>query len=141
MAQGPKSKARLSRQETILLEAVARIKRHTGLSEGDKHPRPLIVVLTKYDQWSHMLPDNDPTEPWSSPLGLNEAALDIERIEKMSKQLKELLLEHCREVVLAAEGFAQSVTYIATSALGPRTQVDPETGLLAIRPQEIQPAW
>ena len=47
--------SRLSRQETILNEAAARIRRHAGLSHGAKYDRPLVVVVTKFDEWSHLL--------------------------------------------------------------------------------------
>ena len=47
--------ARLSRQETILNEAAARIRRHAGLSQGTKYDKPLVIVLSKLDEWAHLL--------------------------------------------------------------------------------------
>lgn len=132
---------RVSRQETILHEAAARIRRYTGLSHAERHPRPLILVLTKVDQWSGLLQDDDPSEPWRMLPGWSRAGLDIERIEQQSQRLRQLLLQFSPEIVTTAEGFAQDVFYIATSALGARTELDPETGFLGIRPQNIQPRW
>src|SRR5207302_9284038 len=40
---------RSTRQESVLLEAAARVRRYTGLSQNARHQRPLIVVLTKFD--------------------------------------------------------------------------------------------
>lgn len=136
------NRGRTSRQETILLEAAARIRRHSGLSQGEKHPRPLVIVLTKLDQWESLLNDDDDhSEPWRSVPGLNQTALDIERIERRSARLRQLLLILCPEIVASAEGFAQEVFYIATSALGDGIGFDPKTGYLGIRPRDIRPRW
>lgn len=138
VAAGP---ARMNRQEMILHEAAARVRRYTGLSHAERHPRPLIIVLTKLDQWSALLRDTDPGEPWRVMSRLNQAALDIDRIEEQSGRLRQLLMQFTPEIVNTAEAFAQDVFYIATSALGEDTEVDPESGFLAIRPQNIKPRW
>ncbi len=39
------------RQDTILLEAINRVRRHGGLREDDLHQRPLTIVVTKWDSW------------------------------------------------------------------------------------------
>jgi hypothetical protein len=72
---------------------------------------------------------------------MNHASLDIERIKQQSAGLRELLMKLCPEIVLAAEGFAKEVFFIPTSALGDRIEVDPRTGLLGIRAQNIRPRW
>ncbi len=36
------------RQDTILLEAINRVRRHGGLREDDLHQRPLTIVVTKW---------------------------------------------------------------------------------------------
>src|SRR4051812_13981506 len=46
------ARERAVRQETILLEAAARVRRYTGLAQNAKHRRPLVVIVTKYDSWS-----------------------------------------------------------------------------------------
>ena len=43
------------RQETILSEAAQRVRRYAGLAQSQKHDRPLIVVVTKFDSWKHLL--------------------------------------------------------------------------------------
>ena len=77
--------ARLSRQETILNEAAARIRRHAGLSHGSKYERPMIVILSKFDEWSHLL-DDGAGEPWKTQGNLT--GVDIERIEQTSARLR-----------------------------------------------------
>ena len=43
---------RLSRQETILNEAAARVRRHAGLPHTAPYDRPLVIVLSKLDEWN-----------------------------------------------------------------------------------------
>ncbi len=138
---GAAGKGRMSRQQTILQEAAARIRRYTGLPLSERHPRPLIMVLTKVDQWSALLQDVDVSEPWRTFSGRPQAALDGDRIEQQSVRLRQMLMQFCPEVVNVAEAFAHDVFYIATSALGDRVEIDPATGLRGIRPQNIRPRW
>jgi len=130
--------ARLTRQETILNEAAARIRRHGGLSHGSKFDRPMIVVLSKLDEWSHLL-DREDGEPWR--VQGNLTGVDGERIERTSNRLREILTQYCPETVAAAEAFAREITYIAVSSLGNHVELDPNTGLPGIRPKNIQPQW
>jgi hypothetical protein len=130
---------RVSRQETILNEAAARIRRHAGLAHTAAFDRPLVVVLSKLDAWNHLLDTDQAGEPWRTREGVT--GVDIDRIEHLSGLLRRLLLHYCPETVAAAETFAPDVTYIAVSSLGPRVQVDPASGLPAIRPGEIEPVW
>jgi hypothetical protein len=130
--------ARLSRQETILNEAAARIRRHAGLSQGSKYERPLVVVVSKLDEWSHLL-DLDNGDPWRSKGNLT--GVDVERIEWMSGRLRGLLLMYCPEIVTAAQTLANDITYIAVSSLGGHVEPDSASGLPGIRPRNIQPRW
>lgn len=132
---------RTSRQEAILHEAAARIRRHTGLAQNAKHNRPLVVVVTKYDVWSHLIGPIDSTDPWRTIDGSSLAGLDRSRIDEQSKRVRQLMLETCPEIVSAAEGFAKEVVYIPVSALGRSPEVDARTGLLGIRPRDVRPIW
>jgi hypothetical protein len=147
---GPSGSDRLSRQEPFLQEAAARIRRHTGLKQTERHSRPLIVILTKCDAWSHLLSDEPLPDPWRKvssgvvgdrPVDAAVDALDLEVIDRRSMLVRKLLLEHCPEIVTAAEGFANDVTYIPVSAVGWQTRVDGTTGLLSIRPGDAAPYW
>ena len=137
------------RQEPILQEAAARIRRYSGLRQGEKHNRPLIVVLTKCDTWSHLLSDGDPPDPWryvSRGKVAGEShkkpmpALDLDIIERRSRLSRELMLQACPEIVAAAEGFAREVTYIPVSAIGWKAAPN-DDGLLSIRPGDTEPYW
>jgi hypothetical protein len=147
---GPASAAKLSRQEPILQEAAARIRRHAGLKQTEKHSRPLIVIVTKCDAWLHLTGEEPPPEPWKQvPAGQIAGktmdvplhALDTAQVERRSQLVRELLLRHCPEIVTAAEGFASQVTYIPVSAVGWETSVDGERGSLLIRPEDTSPYW
>lgn len=157
---GPASAARMSRQEPILQEAAARIRRHSGLKQTQKHNRPLIVILTKCDAWLHLLKQCDaelqltgessfdaPRKPLNAgPIGDRNIevplqALDIITIDRRSQLLRELLIQHCPEIVTAAESFTGQVTYIPVSAVGWKTRLDDTNGMLSIRPEDTAPYW
>ena len=129
------------RQDTILLEAADRIRRFSGMSQQVKHQAPLIVVVTKYDAWCSLL-GTGPLEPpfVNNPAGPPHA-LDIDRIDQMSRKVRELLFDLTPEIVTAAEGFASQVIYIPVSAMGRGPEVDAASGMLGIRPQDIRPQW
>lgn len=141
---------KMARQEPVLQEAASRIRRHARLRQTDKHNRPLIVILTKYDIWSDLLTsfvdNSDRSEPWravSTPGadGRQLHALDVPRIERYSQMIKRLLLKLCPDIVAAAEGFAREVVFVPVSAVGWLTKVDRENGLRSMRPTDARPFW
>ena len=130
-----------TRQDTILLEAIQRVRRHAGLREDEQHQRPLVIVVTKWDSWEGLLPDLSRDEPYREVPGHSVYALDRTRIDSVSQKVGQLLSELCPEVVAAAEGFAKDLTFIPVSATGSSPEVDPETGSLGIRPCNMNPYW
>lgn len=140
---------RMGRQEPVLQEAAARIRRHAKLRQTEKHNRPLIVILTKYDVWSSLFNDENPPDPWrflqssrtANGNSSNVNALDVDLIDRRSRQVRQMLLQLCPEIVTAAEGFANNVTYIPVSAVGWKTELDSGTQEVAIRPSDAKPYW
>jgi hypothetical protein len=130
---------RVSRQETILHEAAARIRRHAGLSHNAPFDMPLVVVLSKLDEWNHLLDTDKTGECWR--IVDHVTGVDMDRIEHLSALLRRILLHYCPETVAAIETFSRDVTYIAVSSLGPRIQLDAASGLPSIRPADIEPTW
>ncbi|MGB7325098.1 MAG: hypothetical protein WBD31_09515, partial [Rubripirellula sp.] len=114
------------RQDTILLEAIQRVRRHAGLREDELHQRPLVIVVTKWDSWCNLLPDVSNEAPFVDIAGQEVKALDSKRIKDVSAKVGELLAELCPEVVAAAEGFAEDLTFIPVSATGRSPEVDPD---------------
>jgi hypothetical protein len=131
--------SRTSRQEAVLHEAAARVRRYTGLSHHARHTRPLIMVITKYDAWSHLLDDHDTEEPWLRTRSM--VGLDLDRVERRSWQVRDVMLSICPEIVTAAESFAHQVIYVPVSALGTTPVLHPENQSPAVRPRDIKPVW
>jgi hypothetical protein len=130
------------RQETILAEAAQRVRRFSGLSENQKHPRPLIVVATKFDTWFKLLRVNELHSPWSANADGSLASLQVDLIDMLSQKVRSLLWEVSPEIVAAAESFASQVVYIPISATGCSPEVDSESGrFLGFRPKNIKPVW
>jgi hypothetical protein len=136
-----------SQQVTILNEVAKRVRDHKGLKPNQLNSSPLIVVLTKYDAWSHLLEDpRGDSDPWVHSSQQGSSFLDERRIKERSRHLRELMMRYCRDIVAAAEGFASEVTYVAVSALAhrydpERLQVDQKSRMVSIRPKDLHPYW
>jgi hypothetical protein len=129
------------RQDTILLEAAQRVRRYSGMGQNDRHRRPLIVVVTKYDSWSTLLSGKPLPSPWVSSSKNSMCAMDLEMVESVSAQVRKVLWKLTPEIVSAAEGFADHVIYIPVSATGRSPEVDSATGAFGLRPSDIKPMW
>jgi hypothetical protein len=129
------------RQDLILNEAAQRVRRFAGIRQNEKHNRPLLVVVTKYDAWKCLLDDEPLTPPWVPGRNTTLHGLDIDRINAMSRRVREVLFTHSPEIVAAAEAFSDHVTYIPVSAMGQPPEEDRDTGALGIRPRDINPQW
>jgi hypothetical protein len=134
-------RARTTRQETILLEAADRIRRHTGLAQNARHQRPLVIVVTKLDAWASLLGREVPPNPWTPTRYPNLNAMNLELVDAVSTDVRTMLMRLTPELVSAAESFAENVVYIPASALGRSPEVDAKSGLLGIRPQDLNPLW
>lgn len=140
---------RTMRQEPILQEAAARIRRYSGLRQSEKHNRPLVVILTKFDAWWQLLGNDVAPNPWREVRQPNAAdestaiisALETSLIEYQSQLARDLLLRTTPEIVTAAEGFAREVIFMPVSAVGWNVEIDGRTGQQVIRPVEAEPYW
>ncbi len=135
----------VQRQETLLSEAAARVRRYANLPTGRRHDRPLLVIVPKSDIWGSLIDEDLVSEPiLPGAVGGLLAAVDVRRIERVSRKLRALLLKETPELVAAAEDFCQPVVYIPVSALGTSPEETPlpggGTGLF-IRPGKITPHW
>jgi hypothetical protein len=129
------------RQETILAEAAQRVRRFAGLGESQKHPRPLVVVVTKFDTWWTLLRTQALPTPWGTNSQYSIAAMRVEAIDALSRMLRSLLWQVTPELVSAAESFASQVLYVPVSATGCSPECDPRTGALGFRPKDVKPVW
>jgi hypothetical protein len=131
------------RQEPILQEAAARVRRYSNLRQGQRCEQPLIVILTKCDQWGGLLAEQPQGEPFvmKSAAGSGRGtvhALNASTVERRSQDARSLLLRTCPEIVTAAEGFASDVTYVPVSAVGDKVEGSDEP---SIRPADAKPFW
>lgn len=129
------------RQDTVLLEAIQRVRRHAGLREDEQHQRPLVVVVTKWDSWKNLLPEVSRDDPYFDLPGQPVRTLDADRIRETSDKVEQLLQSVCPEIVAAAQGFARDLTFIPVSATGVSPELDKGSGTLGIRPRDIEPYW
>jgi len=131
------------RQETVLTEAVQRVRRHVGLSPYQKHSRPLLVLMGKSDIWHPLIDEDIADDPIiQDPTGSFPLALvDMNRIERVSGKIRSLLLEMAPEIVTVAEDFSPEVVYMPVSALGHSPQRLAGTTGLCVRPRDIRPWW
>jgi hypothetical protein len=132
--------ARTSRQETILHEAADRVRRYTGLAQHAKHSQPLVVIVTKYDAWSKLLPVQL-KNPWAPSRTSGLCGLRMGEIKAVSASVRQLLWQHTPEIVSTAETFAKEVYFLPVSATGTPPEVDAQTGMLGIRPGKLRPVW
>lgn len=129
-----------SRQETILHEIVARVKKHTKQTAASRK-RPLIIVLTKYDEWWPLIGHERLPDPWSPTQKDGQCALNLTTIQKVSDTAQKIVGHFSPELVATASGFSDSVWYIPISATGCQPEQDPDSKRWGIRPRNINPMW
>lgn len=130
------------RQEAVFHELVDRVRRHAGLHQNQKHSRPLMIIVTKFDVWWPLIGTKELPSPWI-PTGNNDlSALDLPAIDAISQRVRGLLWNFSPEMVSAAEAFSDRVYFVPVSATGCSPELDSTTGrLLGIRPRDINPIW
>jgi len=130
------------RQELVLTEAAARVRRLRGLSERQRLKIPLIVILSKADVWLDSLLDTQ-THGLLEQMDEVRAGLDGQAVRAVSDGCRSMLTEVCPELVTAAESFCQHVTYLPVTALGRSPDLTERSGrrFYGIKPVEIKPRW
>lgn len=128
------------RQDSILLEAINRVRQKAGMREDEKIDATLVVLVTKWDAWQKLLPDIT-TDPPFGKVDHGREAIDKNRILQASAKLRDLLRRTCPELTAAAATVSSEVIYMPVSATGQPPELDPESGQLGIRPKDIRPHW
>ena len=136
---------RAFRQDNVLLEMAARIRRHAGMPADEKLRQPLTIVVTKSDIWGGLLPDIDlKSEPYhleERASGLFLGRVNKDFVEMVSRQIQNLLADTVPEFVSAVNDISAQALYIPVSATGGATVLDPKSGLLKVRASDVKPAW
>lgn len=125
------------RQDTFLIEALNRIRRLTNQGPSERGKKPLFMIVTKYDTWSHLVSPSFAEDPWREKKG--KTGLLLSEIAQRSAELRDLLKKLTPEVVGVAESMSETVLYMPVSALGRTPRADPQKGKVLIRPADIQP--
>jgi len=133
--------ARVQRQETILTEMINRIKKYSGMRTSAKSAKTLILIVAKCDVWQQLLTQKLTSDPWKWDIDLNTCVLDTNTIKNVSFNIRALLEDICPEVVSTAESFAGEVIYLPNSALGHSPELSEDTGMIGVRPENINPIW
>jgi hypothetical protein len=100
-----------------------------------------VVLVSKLDAWEHLLPEPLGAEPYlESPDALR---MSVDRVEVVSKAVRALLLQHCPDVVMTAEGLTEAVRYIPVSSLGRAPDLVERDGqrFYGVRPADVRPRW
>ncbi len=133
--------ARVQRQEVLLTEMVNRIEKYSGKKAAKKSSKTLIILVPKSDIWLDMLGYELPDEPWHWDPDYRVCTLDVDEVMSVSFSVRSLLDDICPELVSSAESFTGNVLFLPNSALGGSPVVDEASGMLGIRPMDIEPFW
>jgi len=132
------------RQETLLREAAVRARRAKNLPQESRfEDKVLIVLVSKADIWSNLLDEDLDVEPYVPGDGKWPMGMDVHRVERTSKKLRQLLNELCPEFVATAESFVARVIYMPVSALGTSPELVDRAGerVYGVRPDRVNPRW
>ncbi len=139
------SHSKAFRQDTVLLEVAARIRRDSGLGSDDKLKQSLTVIVSKSDVWGRLLSDEDiRTDPYLADTRADGAVLgriDKDRVERVSARIEHLMQETVPEFVIAASESAQRVLYVPVSATGCSPHIEQSSGMMKFSAGELQPWW
>ncbi|RMF86857.1 MAG: hypothetical protein D6741_21355 [Planctomycetota bacterium] len=127
------------RQETVLSEAAQRIVRSTKHTRKEDRP-PLIVVVTKYDAWRHML-DERLESPWRYVKSAGLCGVTVGQVERVSMKVRDLLSRLTPEIVNTAEDLCNRVVYVPVSATGCAPSRSENGDRWGFRPKDITPIW
>ncbi|MBS1372165.1 MAG: DUF4339 domain-containing protein [Lentisphaeria bacterium] len=133
--------AKVSDQSTLFAEMISRLRRHRGMEAADTCPIPLVVVVGKYDAWSHAFPkDLRKLPPYQRNPESGEAALNRNLLLDVSFATREFMLEHAPGVVNTAESFFREVYFLPASNFGVPASRS-EFGGIGVIPDRIDPVW
>lgn len=130
-----------ARQEIVLHEIVDRVRRHAGLKQSERHRRPLIVVVTKYDAWWPLMGEQRLPNPWKASSNGSLCCFDTTLLETVSKVTGDLLAQVTPELVTAAREFSNSTWFVPVSATGASPEYDDQTNRWGVRPRNMNPMW
>ena len=100
-------------QNVILAEMSERLRSWRQISLGESHDVPLAIVVGKHDLLGDLLPLDQLTTDVCPNGNVSAAAIDAN-----SAATHSFLLEHCPDIVGAAEAISSNVKYFPASSFG-----------------------
>ncbi len=126
------AKNHAQRQDTLLSEMAARIRRHLGFRGESRLSRPLLFGISKSD----MLRDELPLDAeLYRPMGDGSFALDFGELRAVSRRTESFMDEIAPEVVATAHDIAEEVWFVPFSALGHNPMQE------GVRPADVKPVY
>ncbi|MBR4653306.1 MAG: hypothetical protein IKO72_08090 [Kiritimatiellae bacterium] len=120
------------RQDILLSEMAARIRRHLGNRSETRLSKPLIFGVSKADLLRRRLSLNVPIYKGDKS---GAYALDLDVLRDVSRQTETFLDEIAPEVTATAHDIASDVWFVPVSALGHNPMRE------GVRPCDIKPVW
>jgi hypothetical protein len=120
-------------QDVILNEIGGRIRQWKGLAAGERSDVPLALIVAKYDLWEAFLPRAELQIEFCK-----DGQLDMPAIEHNSKRVRHFMLDHCPDIVNAAEMISTNICYFPVSSFGSHA-VRTDGGKVAPEPSKIDP--
>ena len=139
-----------ARQEIVLDEIIIRIRQHANMKQTERRRQPLIVVVTKHDIWSSLLEVDVLPAPWKNSAGATGLnCLDLEQIQKVSQEVRNLLMRFSPGLVASAEEFSEQIWFVPVSATGCSPELFKQKGIdkqreidaWGIKPRNMNPMW
>ena len=127
------AKNHAQRQDTLLSEMAARIRRHLGFRGETQLSRPLLFGISKADMLRERLPlDADLYVRKESD---GTFALDFDALRSVSRATEAFMDEIAPEVVATAHDIAGEVWFVPFSALGHNPMQE------GVRPADVKPVY
>lgn len=130
-----------ARQEIVFHEMADRYRRLTGIGQASATDKPLVVIVTKADAWKSLSPGLKLPRPIKTRSDGSLSAIDMNIVESVSGQVREMLFRFSPELVSAAEAFSKNVLFVPVSSTGRAPEKDNETGVVGVRPRDMSPVW
>jgi hypothetical protein len=132
-------------QHVILATADQNVKKYLGREIAQPLDVPLVVIVTKFDAWKHLLGGQLPAFH-VQPSGSRIAGLRVSVVEEMSRRVRDLILDLAPELVAATERFSRHVYFVPSSATGCAPRVvgrDEQSGkpTYKFRVGDLKPEW
>ena len=129
------------RQETVLKGVDIRIRDYLRLPQDCLLRQPLVVVVAKWDVMSDVPGISIEDDPYVQAAASGPLAVDIERVERASDTIRDLLCNYCPDFVATAEGLSEVVRFIPVTSLGHSPVLAGGGTFYGVRPVDIRPKW